>query len=165
MSSAEKAHSLRTVLVAFSFAALLLAMAMLMVPATTKAATHTKDVRGYAYDAAYRPIEGAQVTVTMFISAGNPRTILSEPTSALGFFNIQFQDAEWEVGDIIQVIASFGGDKSDANETIATNGFLQWLNATAFEFEIPQFGSTAGLFLTAGLIGVLAVTVLFWRRS
>ena len=164
MSSREKAHDLRPVLIAFSFAAMLFALAMFMVPATTQAATHTKDVRGYVYDAQYRTIEGADVTVTMFISESNPRTVHSELSNAAGYYNLQFQDAEWEIGDTIQVIATFSGQQSDPNETAATNAFYQWLNATAFEFEIPQFGSTVGLLLTVGIIGVVAVTVMFWRR-
>jgi len=163
MSSREKVHHIRSVLIAFSFAAMLLALAVLMVPAKTEAATHTKDVRGYAYDHAYRKIPDAQISVTIQ-NPGNPVT-KSEPTDANGYYNIQFDDAEWDIGVTISVIATFHSQQSDPNTTACTNAFFQYVNATAFEFEIPQFGSTVGLLLTAGIIGVVAITVLFWKRK
>jgi len=152
----------KPVLIALTFMAMLIALAVLMVPATTEAATHTKDVRGYAYDHAYRPIPGASISVTV-LNPGNPVT-KSEPTDGTGWYNIQFLASEWDEGVTIQVIATYNSVQSDENTTVATNGFVQWLNATAFEFEIPQFGSYFGLLVTAGIIGVVAVTVIFWRR-
>ena len=168
MSPREKARNLRPVLIASSFAAMLLVLAMFMVPVTTQAATHTKDVRGYVYDADYRKIGGADVTVRMLDSDLNQRSIHNELSSSepstKGYYNLQFENAEWEITDTIQVIATYNSQQTDPNTTVATNAFFQWLNATAFEFEIPQFGSTFGLLLTAGIIGVVAVTVLVWRR-
>ena len=165
MTPREKTNSLRPVLIAFSFAAMLFALAMFMVPASTQAATHTKFVRGYAYDAEYRPIPGADVTVRMLDSENNERSIHNELTSSepewKGYYNLDFLSSEWEIGDTIQVIATYNSQQSDPNTTVASDAFFQWVNATAFEFEIPQFGSTFGLLLT---VGIVAVTVLVWKR-
>lgn len=162
MSSRYMMNDARRVLIAFSFIAMLLLLASLMVPTSAKAATHTKDVRGFVYDADYRKIPGASVSVTM-LNPGNPVT-KSEPSDSTGWFNIQFLAAEWDVGVTIRVVATYSSQQSDPNETTANDIIFQWCNATAFEFEIPQFGSAAGLLVTAGIIGVVAVTVLFWKR-
>jgi hypothetical protein len=149
-------------LIALCFAALLLGLGLVLFPSETAAASHTKDIRGYAYDSQYNRIPNIWITVTV-LNPGNPVS-RSEYTDDNGYFNVQFAATEWNQGRTVRVVATYKTDQTTNETLILDNTYFQWGNATAFSYEIPQFGSTAGMFLTAGVIGVVAVTVMFWKR-
>ena len=162
MSFRGNCRGSRSVLTAVCFTLLLLGFALVMIPSESKGASHTKDIRGYVYDAQYRKVEGALVSVTIE-RAGNPVT-RSGLTNADGYFNIQFSNTEWSPGRTVTVVATYNSEQTVNSTLVTDNSYFQWENATAFSFEIPQFGNAVGLLVTAGIVGVVAIRFLARRR-
>jgi hypothetical protein len=134
-------------------------------PATKSEAqsTYPKPVRGYVWDSEGTLISGADVTVN--IKQGVViRSTLTDTTDSVGLYAVSFLAADWDVGDTIEVIASFSSQQTPPNSTAATSALVQWINVTA-PFEIPEFGSMAGFIVTGGLLGAVAVVALVYFRK
>jgi hypothetical protein len=69
---------------------------------------------------------------------------------------------EWDIGDMIQVIATFDS-KQEPNSTVATSVGPQWVNIS-FKFVIPEFGSYLGLLIAGGAIGIVGIAVVSMKR-
>ena len=159
---------LRSVVVTLSAALGVLVLAIAVLPSASLAAdNHTMNIRGYVFDDHGNRIANAQVTVTMYAGAtpGVSHTATSG-ASPKGYFSVNFLQGEWATGNTVQVVAQYQGGAQGVNHTLAVNGanFYEWENVT-LPYEIPQFGGTTGLLLTAGAIGVVASVVLVWKRE
>jgi hypothetical protein len=160
---------LRSAIVILSAVLTVLVLAVAILPSASVADdSHPMQVKGYVYDDHGNKIANADVTVTMYngLVAGVSKTATSS-SSPKGFFSVNFALGEWATGNTIQVVAQYQSGTQGLNDTVTANGvnFFQWENVT-LPYEIPQFGNnTTGLLLTAGLIGVVAVVALVWRRS
>ena|GEM_PF-4311295 len=119
-----------------------------------------KVVSGMIRDAGGRPIEGVGVVVVLLDGATVVATGVAE-TDAEGTYEVTFEWLEWDVGYTIEVTANYGGNE-EANTTVADSTPAQEVNIT-YGFEIPQFGSFAGLLLAILLVG--AVGALFLVRG
>jgi hypothetical protein len=134
-----------------------------MVSNVAIAATGPKIVRGYIWDDAGRLVEGAEVTINMLAqSDSSVRATYSETTPATGYYSVTFDMGEWDIGDMIQVIATFDS-KQEPNSTVATSVGPQWVNVS-FDFEIPEFGSYLGLLIAGGAIGIVGIAVVSMKR-
>lgn len=158
----------RSVTVVMSIALTILILTVATLPRATVAAdNHPLFIRGYVFDNAGHKIAGAAVTVTMYNGAtpgvSNATTSSSSP---LGYYNLIFNAGEWATGNTVQVVAQYHGGAQGLNDTLTANGAYsyQYENVT-LPYEIPQFGSTAGLLVAAGLVGLVAAVVLVWRRK
>jgi len=136
-------------------------LSLYMVP-KAEAALFPTIVRGFVWDSAGTPVEGADVSVST-IQGVTTRGTYTDTTDANGFYSVTFPGAEWDVGDTIKTTATFSGNQED-NETIAADAVVQWVNVT-YTFEIPEFGSSLGLIAAGGMVGLVAVVVLVWRRK
>ena len=122
-----------------------------------------KPVRGYVWDSADTLIIGADVTVN--IKQGEViRSTLTDTTDSAGLYAVAFESDQWDVGDTIEVIASYSGSESPPNSTAATSALVQWVNVTA-DYEIPEFGSTTGLLVTGALLGAIGVVALVYFKK
>jgi len=157
MKSAIAAVSLCTV-------ALLVASMVVLPCASAAPGTFPKWVRGTIWDAAHRPVSGAQVTVQSI----NGTTVLdtqTDTTSAEGYYLVQFQAGKWDTrtGNHFNITATCPSGQGYNTTTVDAEN-TQWLNVT-YVFEIAEFGNTVGLLATAGILGgVAAVAVVCVRR-
>ncbi len=168
MSMHSTRIGLRSAVIALSAALGVLVLAAVLVPSASLAAdNHTMNIRGYVFDNHGNKIADAQVTVTMYRGAtpGVSHSTTSS-SSPKGWFNVNFVEGEWATGDTVLVVAQYQGGAQGTNHTLAVDGanFFEYENVT-LPYEIPQFGSTAGLLVTAGIIGVVASVVLVWKRT
>ena len=159
---------LRSAMAILSAVLAVLVLAATLLPAGSVADDyHTMIICGYVYDDHGTKVAGADVTVTMY-SGGNPGVSHSTTTGTMpkGFFSVTFDSGEWATGNTAQVVAQYHSGAQGVNATLTVNGadMLEWENAT-LPYEIPQFGSTIGLLLTAGILGVVASVVLVWRHK
>jgi hypothetical protein len=137
--------------------------AMLYAPAPAEAGPSDISVRGWVWDSAYREVEGASVVVNV-IDGGSTVTTESTTTDGDGFYSVFLLAAEWNVGNTFQIVVTFDS-KQDTNQTIATSAAIQYVNLT-YTFEIPEFGSLAGMTLVAFALGGVGVAaVVLWRRK
>lgn len=125
-------------------------------------------VRGYVYDSAGHKIANADVTVTMY----NDTTKLSvvktgtSSSSPLGYFSVDFAVGEWATGETITVVAQYQGGSQGVNGTATADGSNMYQQEDVhLTYEIPQFGNTTGLLVTAGLVGIVAAVALVWIRK
>jgi hypothetical protein len=140
-----------------------LAISILLVSGSGTAAINPKPVRGYVWDSAGTLVDGADVTVN--IKQGVViRSTLTDTTDSAGFYSVVFLSGQWDIGDTIEVIASFSGDQTDPNSTAATSALVQWVNVT-FDYVIPEFGSTTGLLVTGALLGAIGVVALVYFKK
>ena len=133
---------------------------------SVSAATMPKAVRGYITDSAGNPLEGALVVVNIRAQADYDTIRATDSYTSLstGYYSISFGPSDWDVGDTIQVIATWESNQRD-NETAADGAAFQdvWV---VFPFEIPQFGSLLGALVAIGAVGAVgAVFVVSKRRK
>ena len=139
-------------------------IASMIVPREARAAPdYPKVVRGYIWDSAHSPVNNAQVTV----QSVNGTTVIdtqTDTTDATGYYLVTFLVGKWDSypGNHFDLVATCPSGQDD-NSTIAAAGNYQELNLT-FLFEIPEFGGTAGLLLTAGIVGGVAAVAVVWVR-
>jgi hypothetical protein len=116
-------------------------------------------VYGWVTDSAGDPIEGADVLVEV-LAGTNPQ--LTTTTDSDGFYQVDFDMADWQIGDTVQTTASYGGDEESgtqvADSSTVVNIDIQFATA------IPEFGSLTGVLVTMGIIGVIA-TVSMRRKK
>jgi len=129
-------------------------IALIVIASNASAASGPKVVRGYILDSVGRTVEGADVTVNI-INASTKEVVstLSETTNATGFYSVTFGPSDWEIGDDIEVIATYNAAQ-ESNSTTATDYPVQYVNVT-YAFEIPEFGSMVGFLASAGIIGIV----------
>jgi hypothetical protein len=136
--------------------------AWILVAGNGMAETFPKVVRGFVWDSEGRTVEAADVTINIK-DGGSTIATYTETTTSIGFYSLTVASEDWDVGNTIELIASFGGNQ-DSNSTIATSAPIQYVNMT-FTFEIPEFGSMAGFIVTGGLLGAVAVVALVYFRK
>jgi len=123
-------------------------------------------VRGYIRDNAGNPLEGASITVNIRYApppGGTIRSTLYDTSDSTGFYSVSFAYTEWDVGDIIEVIATWHGHQEN-NYTDATVKPVQHVNVT-YAFEIDEYGAGAiGLVVAGGFVGAVALVVLVRRK-
>jgi hypothetical protein len=120
-------------------------------------------VSGTVYDSGGFPLEGAHVVVT------DTRTLVSDYFDSLsgGFYVVSLPGGGgWDIGDIIDVVATAPGEdqKTVSSEVPAdaeTNGMTI---DVYFGTAIPQLGSSVGMAIAAGLVGLIAVVAVGVRR-
>lgn len=129
-----------------------------------------KNVRGYIYDQNGDPIPGANVTVNMRRPDNSIRsTLYYDASDADGKYSVTFFDlggAPWEIGDTIEVIATYGSD-SASNTTVATPSAdypIQYVNVT-IAMVIPEFGALGSFSFLAMTLVVMAVFLIARRRK
>jgi hypothetical protein len=83
-------------------------------------------------------------------------------TNSTGGYRHTFAASDWEINDKINVTTDFSGNVAN-NWTTATNSAGDWVNVT-YTYEIPEFGSSTGLLVAAGAIGLVACVALLWTR-
>ena len=140
----------------------ILSIGMLLMPAVVDAAAGPKNVRGYVWDNAGRPIEGASVSVTVKTSADVPTTN-STTTNSAGFYSVSFGPSYWDVGKKINVTATYNANQQ-TNSTTAIDYPVQFVNVT-FPFEIPVFDSIWGFAIAGGALAVVGVALLAWKKK
>lgn len=113
-------------------------------------------VSGFITDAAGTPVEGASVAVTIVQKV----VTLTCETDSDGFYQVEFSDFEWDIGNDINVVATYGGQET---ATDVCNEFGVSLVNVQFTFEIPEFGSFMGS--TVAIAALAGVAILFvWKR-
>ena len=123
-----------------------------------------KLVLGYVWDAAGTPLEDADVTVNIREPDTSIRATMTDQTDSGGQYTVTFAPEDWELGDTIETIAVYlGNQESNTSDPITSEG-LQWVNVS-YAFEIPEFGSSAGLMIAGALIGAVAVVTLVYYRK
>jgi len=129
-------------------------IALIVVSSNASAASGPKVVRGYVWDSVGRTVEDADVTVNIRYAAGDAvRSTLSDTTDSSGFYSVTFGPSDWDIGDRIEVIATYNAAQ-ESNSTTAIDSPLQYVNVT-YSFEIPEFGSMVGFLASAGIIGIV----------
>jgi len=120
-------------------------------------------VIGTVYDSEGLPLEGATVVVT------DARTSASDSMVTLsgGFYTVTIPGGGgWDIGDRIDVVANAPGEVQKSNYSYAPadgeeNGMTIDVH---FGTAIPQLGSSVGMAVAAGLVGVVAVVAVGVRR-
>ena len=115
------------------------------------------DVVGYITDNTGSPVNGADVAVTI----DETSTTLHCTTGSDGFYTVTFQDAEWNDGDHITVVATMGGQEIGYGVVVESVGYTQI--DVQFGFEIPEFGSVAGSMVAIAAVAVVAA-LFIWKR-
>lgn len=136
--------------------------AWILIAGSGMAETFPKIVRGYVWDSEGRTVESADVTVNIK-DGGSTIATYTETTNSAGFYSLTVDPADWDEGNTIETIASFGGNQ-ESNSTTATSAAIQYVNVT-FTFEIPEFGSMTGLLVAGGLLGAVGVVALVYFRK
>lgn len=159
---------LRSAVVVISVVLTVLVLAVAVLPRPSAAADdHPMNVRGYVYNNVGIKVANADVTVTMY-NGGTPGVSKTDTSSSspLGYFSVDFAVGDWATGNTIWVIVVYQGAPQGDNHTAIANGnyMYTWENFTS-PYEIPQFGNTTGLLLTAGLVGVIAAVAVVWIRK
>jgi hypothetical protein len=114
-------------------------------------------VYGFVKDNAGNPVDGAGVVVTDVQTTASQATT----TDSSGFYIVEFDLAQWNVGDTIRVVATFNSVQEENTTTASDLGTEQVdINYTT---EIPEFGSVAGSLVA--VIAVAGVATLFvWKK-
>ena len=159
---------LRSAVIVLSVVLTALVLAAAILPRPSAAADdHPMNVRGYVYNNAGLKIANADVTVTInnTVLPGVSKTDTTSSTP-LGYFSVDFAVGEWATGNTVWVSVVYQGVPQGDNHTAIADGtyMYTWENFTSI-YEIPQFGNTPGLLLTAGLVGVIAAVAVVWIRK
>jgi len=139
---------------------------MPMFSQSASAATVPKAVRGFIEDSVGNKLDGALVVVNIRAQADYDtiRETGSDTTGSDGYYSVTIAMGNWDVGDTIQVIATYESDQAPPNETAADANAIQDVWVT-FGYEIPQFGSLWGTMIAVGAIGAVgAVFVVHKKR-
>lgn len=140
-----------------------LVVAMMFSASFASAGPGPKAVRGYVWDNAGRPLNGAHVLVEILVdSTTTVRTSDTYDTGADGFYSVLFGNFDWELGDTIRVTATYNSNQR-TNSTTATSAPIQFVNVT-FPFEISQFGDWVGLAISGGAVAAVALVIVGMPR-
>jgi len=117
-------------------------------------ATEIKVISGHVYDSANTPIVGVAVHVAS-ISGSTVVRNLTTTSDGSGFYTVTFGLPEWDIGNTIEVYATYGS-YSAINTTTADAGPTQVVDVH-FSVSIPEFTSlsfVAGMTVVVSLIGI-----------
>jgi hypothetical protein len=156
----------RHITLAVAFVTVLAVIGVLLTAHSASAYLWPKNVRGWVWDDHGNPVKDIPVTINVrWASDDSIRSTYTATTSSVGFYSKSVLGADWDPGDSIEVIATYGGDQR-ANTTTANLNPIQFVNVT-FPYEIPEFGpSLLGLVAAGGSIGVVGVVLLVaWKRK
>jgi hypothetical protein len=128
------------------------------------AETGPKTVMGTVYDNSGNPLADADITAVV-INAGNSTIMATEidVTGPEGAYSVTFDPAVWQIGDTLRVTATYSSVQQ-TNQTTATIAPFQIVDVH-FTTAIPQFGSLLGFMAAAGMVCVVGVGFLFYRRK
>ncbi len=131
---------------------------------SVSAATGPKGVRGYIEDSVGNKLEGALVVVNIRAQADYDtiRATDSFTTPSTGYYSITFALDEWDIGDTIEVIATWESNQKSEEEA-ATGVGPQDIDIV-FPFVIPQFGSLWGTVITVGAIGAVGAVLVVSKK-
>jgi len=138
-------------------------IAVLALSSTVRAAPFDNlIVSGIVYDEGGVPLDGAHVVVT------DTNTLSSDvyDTGSDGFYFVVIPgQGGWDIGDTIEVVATFDTDQA-TNTSVATAqmAFDGMGVDVHFGTAIPQLGSSVGMMIAAGLVGLVAVVAVGVRR-
>jgi len=123
---------------------------------TTSAGPGPKEVDGIVTGSS-GPVNGADVTINVRNkTSGQVVATLYATTSAGGFYTVTFERSSWEIGDTIEVIATYGAE-SGTNSVFADGEPFQTVNV-ALQPVIPEFPGFSFIVVltvsTALLLGV-----------
>ena len=139
-------------------------MAILALSSTVSAAPPFGSliVSGIVYDEAGDPLDGAHVVVTDTTTPFSD----SYDTAGDGFYFVTIPgQGGWNVDDIIQVVATFGGDQATNTSKATAQMEFDGMDLDAhFGTAIPQLGSSVGMAIAAGFVGLIAVVAVGVRR-
>lgn len=128
-----------------------------------RAATGPKTVHGYITDQNGYPIEGANATVNIRDSGNNVRsTLWYDASDPDGYYVVTFGPSDWDIGNTIETIATYGGDSS-SNTSIAIDYPVQYINVT-IAILIPEFG-LFGSFSVLVMSMVMVAAFMIARRK
>ncbi len=125
------------------------------------AETVIKIIDGHVYDPNGDPLEGADVSVSIYNGATWINTY-STTTDQDGFYTITIAPSDWNVGYNITVEATFNSEQ--VSDTIVADATFGQTVDLQFPLGIPQFGTIIGFFVAAGLIAVVAIVFLKKKR-
>jgi hypothetical protein len=143
--------------------------ALALVADNSEAALFPKNVRGYVKDNVGNPVQNAPVTINIRWAYDNDiiRATYTATTGTDGLYSKSVLGADWDVGDLIEVIATnpHNSDQED-NSALADNTAMQYIDVT-FPYEIPEFGiGFLGLVLAGAAAAAVGVALLvFWKRK
>ncbi len=120
------------------------------------------NVRGFVTDSVGNPVQGANVTVDMMSGATVRATKYYDATLSSGLYSVTFQSSEWDPGNTIVAIATYG-IYTNQNSTVAAADPIQYVNVT-LAMTIPEFGSVMGLSTSFVTMGMVAIVILASRR-
>ena len=152
--------AIAVVLVSLLLLAIALMLRSTIVLRAGTAASAPLIVTGTIYDSSGNLVEGADVNVTVI------RSILPWPSQTYvsiegGFYVVTFDMTDWQIGDTVKVVASFGGENGE-NQTTADSSPLE-INVTLVA-AIPELHDTASVMLTVGAMAALVILVARRRR-
>ena len=124
------------------------------------AASDNLIVFGTVYDSSGNPVELADVTVTVVGSAAAPQSVQSIEE---GFYTVTFDMKDWQIGDTVKVVASFGGESGE-NQTTAGSAYPEIDVHLVPSIPIPEFHDSASVMLTIGAMASLVLLVARRRR-
>jgi len=148
--------AIAVVLVSLLLITLAVTLRSTMVIRAGTAASGPLIVFGTVYDSSGNPVEGADVTVTVIGSAAPPQSVQS---IVGGFYTVTFDMTDWNIGDTVRVVASFGGESGE-NQTTAVSVDLEI--DVSLVSAIPELHGSASVMLTIGAMA--ALVVIFSRR-
>ena len=114
-------------------------------------------VLGYVTDSEGTPVEGADVAVTIEQTA----TTLHCVTDSDGYYIAEFDLSEWNDGDDITVVATYGGQATSTGTCVEAVGYS--VIDVQFTYEIPEFGGIAGSMVAIAAVAVVAA-LFIWKR-
>jgi len=143
-------------------ALLVLALAMMLRSTVVfRAGTAAADnliVFGTVYDSNGIAVEGADVNVTV-IGSIVPSPYQLTASIVGGFYTVTFVSTDWQIGDTVKVVASFGGESGENQTTAASENLEIDAHLVA---AIPELDGPASVMLTVG--GTAALVLLVARR-
>jgi len=128
------------------------------------AETGPKLVIGTVYDNLGDPLAGADITAVVI----NKTSLLivateTDVTGPEGAYSVTFDPGVWQVDDTLRVTATYSSVQ-EPNQTTATIAPFQIVDVH-YTTAIPQFGSLLGFMAAAGMVCVVGVGFLFYRRK
>jgi hypothetical protein len=117
-------------------------------------------VYGWVTDSNGDPVEGADILIEV-LAGTNPQ--LTTTTDSDGFYQVDFDMADWQIGDTVRTTATYGAAPPESNTGVADATTMLNIDVQ-FTTEIPEFGSLTGVLVTMVIIGVVA-TVSMRRKK
>ena len=138
---------------------LTLCMAAALLPGSVHAGTLPYSIYGYVYDVDGTPVVGATVVVSVWDNDNEKTTLPSTETSGDGFYECAFFDGSiWDPDKPVEVTADTGTKQMTVTDTLVAGDSMQI--DVDFRTLIPQFGTTTGFAVAAGLVGIIAIMIL-----